>query len=100
MGQLIELVKADGLKSVGPEEGTLNYTLMYTNNMMGPLPKDDVTVQWYEVYKDIGAWNTHKGGEGAESDLVKKMKPLLKSEGKDDNDMAVLQFPGTKLYAK
>eukprot|EP00747_Dinoflagellata_sp_TGD_P183873 gnl/TRDRNA2_/TRDRNA2_39064_c0_seq1.p1 gnl/TRDRNA2_/TRDRNA2_39064_c0~~gnl/TRDRNA2_/TRDRNA2_39064_c0_seq1.p1 ORF type:complete len:292 (-),score=70.80 gnl/TRDRNA2_/TRDRNA2_39064_c0_seq1:125-1000(-) len=94
--QLVELNKAHALTQLETEEGALRYTIMRMANMAGPLAKDEVTVQWIEVWKSAEDFAKHKTMPHM-TENVPKMKALL---GSETPDMVVVEFPETKHFAK
>jgi len=93
--QIVELIKAHGPLQLRAEAGALRYTLMRTANMVGPLAKDDVTVQWIEVFKTAEDYAKHKETVH-EKDINSKIKDLSDAS----QEMLVFEFAETKHFAK
>merc|ERR1719198_966593 len=91
--ELVALNKKHALQQLEDEPNALSYTVYRQAGMMGPLPKDDVTVQWMEVWKSAEDYAAHKGTKHL-AENGPKMQALCQ------DTIAVLEFGKTKRFQK
>ena len=89
-----ECLKLHGPVQLAAEEGALRCTMMRTKFMVGPLAKDDVTVQWVETFKTKEDFVKHLESPH-HKDAVAKIQALC---GDDPSKMVSTEFANSKHF--
>ena len=94
--RLISASFTQGAKEFAADEGMLRFTVLPTGEigMMGPLPKDDVTVVWLKAWKSLAEYEAHK-----KAGHVENMQAVMK-EMDCEAEVTVLEFADTQHFSK